>query len=45
MSSQYLVALNIKQNRPNFALKLIKEQPPIFKFKYYSKTLNKLKGY
>jgi len=52
MSSQSLVALNIKQNWLDFALEPLEEQPPIFKFKYCSKTLNKpkdnpedLKGY
>jgi hypothetical protein len=43
MSSQSSVALNIKQNRPDFALEPLDEQPPIFKFKYCSKTLNEPK--
>jgi hypothetical protein len=31
---------NIRQNKPNFKLKSLEEQPPLFKFKRASKTLN-----
>jgi hypothetical protein len=34
------IALNIKQNRPDFKLDPLKNQPPLFKFKYLSKTLD-----
>ena len=44
MSSQSSVTFNIKQNRLDFTLKPLEEQLPIFKFKYYFKTLNKSKN-
>jgi hypothetical protein len=40
MSQSSSIALNIKQNRPNFVLELIEDQAPLFKYKFVSKVLD-----
>ena len=40
MSQSTSIALNIKQNSPNFELEPLEAQPPLFKFKLLQKTLN-----
>ncbi|PVH68798.1 hypothetical protein DL98DRAFT_522531, partial [Cadophora sp. DSE1049] len=41
MSQSTSIALNIKQNSAEFELDPLDLQPPLFKFKYLLKTLNK----
>jgi hypothetical protein len=43
MSQISSLALNICQNREDFELEPLDKQPPLFKFKYLSKTLDPLK--
>ena len=40
MSQSSLIALNLKQNKPEFKLELIENQPPLFKYKFVSKVLD-----
>jgi hypothetical protein len=42
MLQSLLIALNLKQNSKDFKLKLIKNQPSIFKYKFVSKVLDLL---
>jgi hypothetical protein len=43
MSQNSAINMNIKQNAADFELEPISEQPPFFRFKYLSKTLDKTK--
>ena len=43
MSQTSLLALNLCQNREDFELKPLKDQTPLFKFKYLEKTLDPIK--
>jgi hypothetical protein len=40
MSQQSSIKLNIQQNKANFELEPLEEQPPCFQFGYFSKTLD-----
>jgi hypothetical protein len=40
MSQSSLITLNLKQNSINFELEPIKNQPPLFKYKFLSKVLD-----
>ena len=40
MSQSSSIALNLKQNSIDFKLKPIKNQPPLFKYKFISKVLD-----
>ena len=42
MLQSSLIALNLKQNSINFKLEPIKNQPPLFKYKFVSKVLDPL---
>ena len=42
MSQSSSIALNLKQNSINFELEPIKNQPPLFKYKFLSKVLDPL---
>jgi hypothetical protein len=42
MSQSLLFTLNYKQNLPDFTLGPLKNQPPLFKYKFLSKVLDLL---
>lgn len=42
MSQSSSITLNLKQNSIDFKLKPIENQPPIFKYKFFSKVLDLL---
>ncbi len=43
MSQAYSVRLNIEQNSPDFRLEPLDQQPSIFKYKLFKKTLDNAK--
>jgi hypothetical protein len=40
MSQSSSITLNLKQNKPEFKLESLKNQPPLFKYQFLSKVLD-----